>query len=123
MPKRNNKNKWINERWIRFKNLNKIFGLGAITYNYLIGYSIEDKETKSTKECVIKKTKFGNYKNCLDATQLENNVNHLEKYKIHIDSLKKDHKEFIRNSKLMKEIQKRFKSERHVFNEENNKIA
>ena len=70
-----------------------------------------------------KKTKFGNYKNCLEATQLENKVNHSEKYKIHIDSLKKDHKEFIRNSKLMKETQKRFKSERHVFNEENNKIA
>ena len=70
-----------------------------------------------------KKTKFRNYKSFLEATQLENNVNHLEKYKTHIDSLKKDHKEFIANSKLIKETQKRFKSESHVFNEENNKIA
>ena len=35
--------------------LTKFVGLGAITFNYLIDYSIEDKETKSTKECVIKK--------------------------------------------------------------------
>ena len=35
--------------------LTKFVGLGAITYNCLIDYSIEDKETKSTKECVTKK--------------------------------------------------------------------
>ena len=41
-----------------------------------------------------------------------------------MDSLKKDHKEFIRNHNLILKTQQRFKSERHnVFTEENNKIA
>ena len=54
-----------------------------------------------TKKCVIKeKLKFENYKNCLETTQPENKINHLEKNKIDIDSLKKDHKEFIKNNKL-----------------------
>ena len=40
--------------------------------------------------CVIKREfKFENYKNCLEATQLENKVNHLEKNKTDIDSIKK----------------------------------
>ena len=44
--------------------------------------------------CVIKrKLKFKNYKNCLEATQLENKINHLEKNEIDIHNLKKDHKE------------------------------
>ena len=45
--------------------------------------------------------KFENYKNCLDASQLENKINNLEKSKIDIDSLKEDHKEFIINNKLI----------------------
>ena len=36
-----------------------------------------------------RKLKFENHKNCLEVTQLENKTNHLEKYKINIDSLKK----------------------------------
>ena len=48
------------------------------------------KKAKDTKTCVIKrKSKFENYKNCLQATQLENKTNHLEKNQIGIDSLKK----------------------------------
>ena len=59
------------------------------TYSYLIDYGSEDKNTKGTKTCVIKtKLKFENYKNCLEANQLENN--HLEKKKIEIDSIKKE---------------------------------
>ena len=35
---------------------------------------------KGTRECVIKrKLTFKNYKNCLEATQPENKVNHLKK--------------------------------------------
>ena len=50
----------------------------------------EDKTAKGTKKCVIKrKLKFENYKNCLEATQLENKINHLEKNQIDIDSIKK----------------------------------
>ena len=45
------------------------------TYNYLI-----DKKAKGSKKCVIKrKLKFENYKNCLEATQLDNKIKHLKK--------------------------------------------
>ena len=42
--------------------------------------SVKIKKAKGTKKCVIKrKLKFGNYKNWLEATQLENKINYLEK--------------------------------------------
>ena len=38
---------------------------------------------QKAQECVIKrKLKFENYKNCLEATQLENKINQLEKIKL-----------------------------------------
>ena len=43
------------------------------TYSYLIDDRSQDKKTKGAKKCVIKrKHKFENYKNCSEATQLEN---------------------------------------------------
>ena len=43
------------------------------TYSYLIDESSQDKKTKDAKNCAIKrKLKFENYKNCSEATQLEN---------------------------------------------------
>ena len=36
-----------------------------------------------------RKLKFENYKNCLEAAQLDNKIKCLEKNKINIDSLKK----------------------------------
>ena len=55
----------------------------AKTYSYLIEDGSEDKKVKGTKKCVIKrKLKFENYKNCLEATQLENIINYLEKIKL-----------------------------------------
>ena len=58
----------------------KFAGLRAKTYSYLIDDGSEDKKAKGTKKCVIKgKPKFENYKNSLEATQLENKINHLEK--------------------------------------------
>ena len=40
--------------------------------------------------CVMKrKFKFESYRNCLEANQIDNNNNYLEKSKINIDSLKK----------------------------------
>ena len=42
------------------------------TCKCLIDDGSEDKKAKGTKKCVIKrKIKFENYKNCLEATQLE----------------------------------------------------
>ena len=68
----------------------KFIGPRAKTYSHLIDDCNEDKNAEGTKRCVIKrKLKFENYKNCLKATQLENNINHTEKNKINIDSLKK----------------------------------
>ena len=62
----------------------------AKTYSYVIDDGSEDKKAKGTKKFVMKrKLKFENYKNCLEATQLENKINYLEKNKINVDSLKK----------------------------------
>ena len=47
----------------------------------------EIKKVKGTKRSVLKKSlKFQNYKNCLEAAQIENEINHLEKNKIDVDS-------------------------------------
>ena len=52
--------------------------------------AVKIKKAKTLKKCVIKRTlKFENYKNCLEVTQLENNINHLGKNKVGIDSIKK----------------------------------
>ena len=85
----------------------------------------EGKKAKHTKKCVIKrKTKFENYKNCLEATQLESKINHLEKNKIDVDRIKENLKEFIRINKSILKTQQRFKSERHnVFTEDINKMS
>ena len=101
--------------------MKEFLGLRAKTYNYLKDNNDEDKKAKGTKKCVIKrKRKFGDYKNRLEAAQIENKLNHLEKNKIHVDCPQ----EFENNNKVILKTQERFKSERHnVFTEEINKIA
>ena len=50
---------------------------------------IKIKKQKAQKKCVIKrKLKFENYENCLEETQTENELNHLEKNKTDVDSIK-----------------------------------
>ena len=50
---------------------------------------VKIKKAKDTENCVIKKKlKFENYKNCSDATQVDNKINYFGKNKINIDSLK-----------------------------------
>ena len=101
--------------------MTKFVALREKTYNCLIDDGSEDKKAKGTKMCVIK-LKFENYKSCLEVTQLDNKINHLEKNKINIDSLKSNPKKFITNNKSILKPQQRFKSERHnVFTEEINK--
>ena len=69
--------------------------------------------------CHKKKIKFEDYKNCLEATQLEKEINHLYKNEIDVDSLKRDYEEFIKSNRLILETQQRFKSKSHnVFTEE-----
>ena len=66
---------------------------------------------KGTKKYVIKrKLKFEDYKNCIKAIELENKVYQLERNKINADSLKKDHKEFMKNNKLILKSRQRFRS-------------
>ena len=55
--------------------MTKFVGLRAKTYSYLNNDDSEDKKEKGRKKCVIKRNlKFENYKNCLEATQLENKI-------------------------------------------------
>ena len=57
----------------------------------------------------------------MEATQIDNKLNYLEKNKIDVDSLNKDHGKYIKNNKLMLQTEQRLKSERHnVFTEEIN---
>ena len=82
--------------------MTKFVGLGAKTYSYLIDDNNEDKKGKGTKKCVIKgKRRFKNYKNCLEATQLENKIDYLEKNET--DILRKT-----KNNKSILKIQHRF---------------
>ena len=76
--------------------MNEIFffvGLKAKTNSYLKDNNNEDNKAKGTKKCFIKKKlKFEDYENCLEAIQIVNKINHFEKNKIDVDSLKEDQK-------------------------------
>ena len=95
-------------------------------FSYLIDEGSKVKKVKSTKKCVIKrKLKFENYRICLEVNKLENRINHQkEKNYIDIESLQKDHKEYIKNNKLILKTQPRFKSVMdNNFTDEINKIT
>ena len=85
-------------------------GLRAKAQSYLRDNNDKDKKAKGTKKYVTKrKLKFQDYKNCLEAAQIGNKINHLEKNKIDVVSLKEDQKEFIKNKIILK-TQQRFRS-------------
>ena len=72
------------------KTMTKFVGLRVDMYSYLIDDDSEDKKAKDTKTCVIKKKlKLENYKNCFEATQLENKIYYPEKIKLTQIILKK----------------------------------
>ena len=61
---------------------------------------VKINKSKSYKKCDIKgKLKFENYKNCSEVTHLDNKIKYLEKNKVNINSLQKNHKKFLRNNK------------------------
>ena len=124
MPKGKNKNVTGLMKYVLGKKImTKFVGLKAKTYTDLIDDGSEDKKSKDIKKCVIKKLKFENHKNCLEATELDNKRNSLEKYEINVNSLKKDHEESIKNNMLILNTQQGFKSERYnVFSGKVNKI-
>ena len=105
--------------------MKEFVGLRARLYSYLRDNNHEDKKAIGTKKCVIKrKLKFQDYKNSLEATQIERRINYLRKNKIDVESLIEDQKGFIKNNKIILKTQQRFKSERHnVFTEVISKIA
>ena len=57
--------------------------------------TINIKEKKAQKIVSYKgKLNLNIIQNCAEATQLDNKINHLEKYKNDVNSLKEDYKEF-----------------------------
>ena len=67
--------------------------------------------------CFIKQNfKFEDCKNCYEATQLENEINQLEKNTLNVDSLRKNYEELINNNILILKSPRRFRSEKqNVF--------
>ena len=61
--------------------MKELLGLISKVFNNLIdGGSEKQKQRKDTKACVIKvKIKFEDYKNYLEAAQLENKIKYLKK--------------------------------------------
>ena len=70
------------------------------------------KSKRHKNVCRKKKTKFEDYRNCLEAAQVVNEIHHLEKSKVNVDCFRKDQKEFIKN-KLILIAQQRFRSEKY----------
>ena len=66
------------------KIITKFVGLRAKTYSYLIDDDREDKKSKRHKKKPVLKRerKFENYKNCSEATQLDNTIKYVEKNKL-----------------------------------------
>ena len=94
---------------LRWKIMTEFATLKIKTYSYLTDGNDEDKKTKDTEKCAIKrKLKFKDYKHCLEATHLENKINQLAKNKLNVDSVQENHKEFIKNSQLILKSQQRF---------------
>ena len=57
--------------------MKEFVGLTAKTYSYLKDNNDEDKKVKDTRKCVIiRKLKFNDYKNCLEAAQIERKINY-----------------------------------------------
>ena len=80
------------------------------------------KKQKPQKLC--HKNNINRLKIFLEVTQLENKINQLEKNKVGVDSLRENHKEFIKNNKLILKSQQKFRSKKHnVFIEKVNKTA
>ena len=85
-------------------------------YSYLTDNNDEDKNTKGSKRCVIKrKLKFDDYKHFLEATELENRINHLQQNNLDNNNLRKIMKNSLKNKKIMLKSQQRFKSEKQYI--------
>ena len=64
------------------KVMTKFVVLRVKPFSYLIHSCNKDEKAKDTKKSVSKrKIKFENYKNCVEATQLDNQIKYLERNK------------------------------------------
>ena len=68
-----------------------------------------------------RKIKFGDYNYCLEATQLENEINPLGKNSLNVDNLRKSWKIYKKN-KLILKSQQRFRNEKKLFPEQVNRL-
>ena len=59
------------------------------------------KNQKIKKMCHKKKFKFEDYKNCLETTQLENKIIHINNNKTDVKSLIEHPKNFLKNKKII----------------------
>ena len=62
---------------------------------------VKIKKQKTQKCVIIRKLKFKNFKNCLKATQLDNEIKYLQKNKTDIDDINKIIKKCIKNKVQM----------------------
>ena len=93
---------------LRRKIMTEFATLKIKTYSYSTDGKDEDKRTKGTEKCAIKrKLKFKEYKHCLEATHLENKINQPAKNKLNVYSVQENHKELIKNNKLILKSQQR----------------
>ena len=54
------------------------------------------KKAEGTKSFIKRKLRFENYRNYLEATQLDNKIIYPKKSEIIVDNLKKNHKELMK---------------------------
>ena len=65
--------------------------LRSKTYSYLTDNKNENKKATVTKKCVIKRNlEFEDYKHCLEANQLQNEINNPKNF--NMDSLRENEK-------------------------------
>ena len=82
--------------------ITEFVGLRTKTYSYLITTATK-KNQKAQKSVIKRKLKFENCKNCLEATEIQNKINYLEKKnEINLDS------QFIRNNNSILKTQQIF---------------
>ena len=66
--------------------MTKFVELRIKTYSYLKMTVVKIKSKRNKKFAINRKLEFKHYKNCLEATQVQNKINHLKKNRVDIDS-------------------------------------
>ena len=84
------------------KNYERMCRLRAKTYSHLTNDVVKIEKQTTQKRVIKRKLKYDGYKNCLEGAQLEKAS---RKNKIDVDIPKENHKELIKNNKLILETQ------------------